>query len=174
VALLQQSLAQGLAARGAIARAFAEAQGGDPAVYEAYLTRNIRYTLGAEELSGLSALFDRARAAGLITRAVRPRLYESPKPAAPARSTAPRSVDALLADAAGGGRLAPDDALRLYADAPTLELGAAADQRRRASTPTTSSPTSSTATSTTPTSASPAASSATSTARPPTRPTATC
>jgi len=132
VALLQQSLAQGLAARGAIARAFAEAQGGDPAVYEAYLTRNIRYTLGAEELSGLSALFDRARAAGLITRAVRPRLYESPKPAAPARSTAPRSVDALLADAAGGGRLAPDDALRLYADAPTLELGAAADQRRRA------------------------------------------
>jgi cyclic dehypoxanthinyl futalosine synthase len=132
VALLQRSLADGLAARAAIARAFAEAQGGDPAVYEAYLTRNIRYTLGAEELSGLAALFDRARAAGLISRAVRPRLYESPKPAAAARPATPRSVDALLSDAAAGDRLSPEDALRLYADAPTLDLGAAADQRRRA------------------------------------------
>jgi len=129
---LQQSLAEGLAARATIARAFAEAQGGDPAVYEDYLTRNIRYTLGAEELSGLSALFDRARAAGFINRTVRPRLYESPKPAAAPRAGTPRSVDALLADAAGGGRLSPDDALRLYADARTLDLGAAADQRRRA------------------------------------------
>ena len=32
VALLQQSLAEGLAARATIARAFAEAQGGDPAL----------------------------------------------------------------------------------------------------------------------------------------------
>jgi cyclic dehypoxanthinyl futalosine synthase len=38
----------------------------------------------------------------------------------------------LLADAASGARLTPDDALRLYADAPTLELGAAADTRRQA------------------------------------------
>jgi cyclic dehypoxanthinyl futalosine synthase len=132
VALLQQSLADGLAARPAIARAHAEAHGGDPAVYLKYLTDNIRYTLGAEELSGLAAFFDRARGAGLVSRPIRPRLYDNAKPAPARGSATPRSVDALLSDAAAGGRLSPDDALRLYAEAPALELGAAADQRRRA------------------------------------------
>ena len=132
VALLQRSLADGLAARAAIARAHAESQGGDPAIYESYLTHNIRYGLGAEELSGLATFFDRARGAGLIARAVRPRLYDNPKLVAPARPPGPpRSIDALLSDAAGGARLSPEDALRLYAEAPVLELGAAADQRRR-------------------------------------------
>src|SRR5439155_1276299 len=63
VALLQESLAQGLAARPTIARAWSEAHGGDPADYERYLARDIHYQLGAEELSGLSAFFDRARGA---------------------------------------------------------------------------------------------------------------
>jgi cyclic dehypoxanthinyl futalosine synthase len=116
IARLQQSLADGLAARAAIARAWGEAHGGRPADYEHYLTRNIHYRLGAEELSGLAAFFERARGAGLLSRPVRPR----------------RTVDALLADAAAGNRLAPEEALRLYADAPALELGAAADQRRQA------------------------------------------
>jgi cyclic dehypoxanthinyl futalosine synthase len=139
IAALKASLDEGLAARPLIARAWSEAHGGDPANYESYLTKSIRYRLGAEELSGLSAFFERARAAGLISRVVRPRLYEAaPKSdrASPSSGSAPppreRSIDALLADAAAGARLSPDDAIRLYDAAPVLELGAAADQRRRA------------------------------------------
>ena len=133
IAALQASLRDGLAARPTIARAWGEAHGGEPASYEAYLNRNIHYPLGSEELSGMSAFFERARAAGLISRVVRPILYSSAgtahqRPAVPAA----RSVDALLADAAAGGRLSPEDAARLYTEAPVLELGAAADQRRRA------------------------------------------
>jgi cyclic dehypoxanthinyl futalosine synthase len=153
IARLRASLDAGLAARGTIARAWAEGHGGEPADYERYLTDNIRYRLGSEELSGMAAFFDRAQAHGLIPRKARPRLYEdanlfrNPQTGSepPARgsaersSSAPdaisahtRSIDALLSDAAAGGRLSPDDALRLYAEAPVLELGAAADQRRRA------------------------------------------
>ena len=137
VARLQASLAVGLRERPAIARAFAEAHGGDPSTYQSYLEQNIRYRLGAEELSGMSAFFDRARAAGLLSRTVRPRLYDvALRFSAPPLNTngqrgGGRTIDALLADAAAGQRLAPEDALRLYADAPVLELGAAADQRRQ-------------------------------------------
>ena len=42
------------------------------------------------------------------------------------------SVDTLLATAAEGGRLDPDHALRLYREAPLLDLGRAADERRKA------------------------------------------
>src|SRR5579871_3452144 len=66
MATLQRSLDDGLASRPLIARAHAEAHGGDPAVYESYLSQNIRYRLGAEELSGMAAFFSRARAAGLV------------------------------------------------------------------------------------------------------------
>jgi cyclic dehypoxanthinyl futalosine synthase len=133
IAALQASLQDGLAARPTIARAWGEAHGGEPALYETYLTRNIRYQLGSEELSGMSAFFERARAAGLIPNVVRPRLFEAAvagRDQGTARQA--RSIDALLSDAAGGTRLSPEDAARLYAEAPVLELGAAADQRRRA------------------------------------------
>ncbi len=133
VAALQKSLGDGLGARPLIARAHAEAHGGDPAAYESYLSQNIRYRLGAEELSGMAAFFSRARAAGLVEGAPRARLYEAGATAtAPAANGArSRSVDALLSDAAAGGRLSPVEAMRVYAEAPVLELGAAADARRR-------------------------------------------
>ena len=75
VALLQRSLADGLAHRREIASAWAEAHGGPPSLYERYLTDNIRYRLGAEELSGLAAFFDRMRKAGAVARAVRARFF---------------------------------------------------------------------------------------------------
>ena len=132
VAALQKSLADGLGARPLIARAHAEAHGGDPAVYESYLSQNIRYRLGAEELSGMAAFFARARAAGLVEGAPRARLYEGTVITAPVTSSArSKSIDALLSDAAAGGRLSPEEAMRVYAEAPVLELGAAADARRR-------------------------------------------
>ena len=135
VAALQKSLGDGLGARPLIARAHAEAHGGDPAVYESYLSQNIHYRLGAEELSGMAAFFSRARAAGLVEGTPRARLYETAVAASSARATngaRPRSIDALLSDAAAGGRLSPEEAMRVYAEAPVLELGAAADARRRA------------------------------------------
>jgi cyclic dehypoxanthinyl futalosine synthase len=138
ITALQKSLDEGLASRPVIARAHAEAHGGDPAVYESYLSQNIRYRLGAEELSGMAAFFSRARAAGLVEGTPRARLYEGQRATAMATATAPsthaarsRSIDALLSDAAAGGRLSPEEAMRVYAEAPVLELGAAADARRR-------------------------------------------
>jgi len=164
IALLQESLAQGLAHRATIARAWAEAHGGDPAHYEHYLTHAIRYRLGAEELSGVGAFLERLRlqdaAEGRESggRKTRVRFFDpayvlerpapvpwpwppsereadgadAAAPSAPKSGRNPaRSVDALLADAAAGGRLAPEQALRLYAEAPVLDLGAAADARRR-------------------------------------------
>jgi cyclic dehypoxanthinyl futalosine synthase len=143
IGILQQSLSEGLVHRAEIARAWAEAgerHPGAPALYERYLTENIRYRLGAEELSGAAAFFDRGHAAGLFRDRARLRFFEqtiggramggaSPIAIPPAR---PHSIDTLLADAAAGARLSPDDGLRLYAEAATLELGAAADQRRQA------------------------------------------
>jgi cyclic dehypoxanthinyl futalosine synthase len=131
ITALQRSLEAGLGARPVIARAHAEAHGGAPADYEAYLSQNIRYRLGSEELSGMAAFFARARAAGLIEGTPRARLYGGSGSAQRAAGGRERSVDALLSDAAAGGRLSPEEAMRLYAEAPVLELGAAADARRR-------------------------------------------
>ena len=132
IAALQRSLEAGLGARPVIARAHAEAHGGPPATYESYLSQNIRYRLGAEELSGMAAFFARARAAGLVEGAPRARLYETgARLARTGTGSGRRSIEALLADSAAGGRLSPEEAMRLYAEAPVLELGAAADARRR-------------------------------------------
>ncbi|HEY2733117.1 MAG TPA: cyclic dehypoxanthinyl futalosine synthase, partial [Polyangiales bacterium] len=53
-------------------------------------------------------------------------------PASSARRPQRRSLDALLEHAADGGRLSVEDALWLGREAPTHELGLAADQRRKA------------------------------------------
>jgi len=161
VAILRESLARGLGARPTIARAWAEAHGGAPAFYERYLTDNIRYRFAAEELSGAGSFLERLRLDEGSERRTRIRFFDGayvkekairistgaegvtsplpdPLPAARGEGTGTargegsgRSIDALLADAAGGGRLSPEDFLRLYADTPVLELGAAADARRR-------------------------------------------
>jgi cyclic dehypoxanthinyl futalosine synthase len=145
VALLQRSLADGLAHRREIASAWAEAHGGPPSLYERYLTDNIRYRLGAEELSGLAAFFDRMRKAGAVGRAVRARFFGGSAVAGgighgDAHADADgrtgtrieRSIDALLSDATAGIRLSPEDAIRVYEQASVLDIGAAADARRRA------------------------------------------
>jgi cyclic dehypoxanthinyl futalosine synthase len=153
VALLKESLRAGLDHRAEIARGWAAERGMDPALCESYLTHNIRYVLGAEELSGAAAFLTRARQAGLLEGNGRirffddgrpehaiaiargapalplPRSEENAKRLAGAGARAP-SIDNLLADAARGHRLSFADAIRLYHEAPTLELGAAADARR--------------------------------------------
>ncbi len=147
VALLRASLAQGLENRAQIARGWAEASRLPPAECESYLNNNIRYRLGAEELSGAAAFLARAHAAGLLP-APRPiRFFDDGRPERPITTvrTAPplpvprsgrdrpeRSLDGLLSDAAAGIRLGFDDGLRLYDQATTLDLGLAADLRRQA------------------------------------------
>jgi cyclic dehypoxanthinyl futalosine synthase len=140
IGILQQSLSEGLVHRAEIARAWAESgekDPGAPALYERYLTENIRYRLGSEELSGVAAFFERGHAAGLFPERARLRFFEqtvSGQAAPPVNVKLARahSVDTLLADAAAGARLSFEDGMRLYAEAPTLELGAAADLRRQA------------------------------------------
>jgi cyclic dehypoxanthinyl futalosine synthase len=122
VAALQRSLAQGLSVRGAIARGFAEAHGGEPARYEKYLRHHIKYTLGSDELAGLSEYFLRAKRARLIDRAPEVEFYDAPVPHAPRDP---------LVRAASGERLSMGEAIDLYLHAPLGELGAAADERRR-------------------------------------------
>src|SRR6185436_19523462 len=113
----------------------------DPALCDSYLHHNIRYLLGAEELSGAAAFLQRAAAAGLFParplrffddgRAEHPITIAKTAPPLPVPrsegatpASAPRTIDSLLADAAAGVRLRFDEALRLYDEAPTLELGA--------------------------------------------------
>jgi cyclic dehypoxanthinyl futalosine synthase len=160
VRLLQESLRQGLGHRKQIALAWAEAHGGDPAGYERYLTENVHYALGSEELSGVGAFFERMRLVEGSSDRTRLRFFDGAyvkeralrvapaqelgSPAAGSdtgsalradstRSTiSTSSVDALLSDAAAGARLSPDDFLHLYSHASTLDLGAAADARRLA------------------------------------------
>ncbi|HJZ85525.1 MAG TPA: cyclic dehypoxanthinyl futalosine synthase [Polyangia bacterium] len=125
VAALQRSLAAGLAARGTIARAFAEGRGGDAKIFERYLHNHIRYALGSDELAGLSEYFLRCHRAGLCERLPEIAFYET----APVRARVRR--DALSA-AAAGERLCDQDAINLYERAPLGELGCAADARRHA------------------------------------------
>jgi cyclic dehypoxanthinyl futalosine synthase len=147
VALLRDSLRQGLEHRAEIARAFAAERGLPASVCESYLHHNIRYQLGAEELSGAAAFLARAGGLGAVPPGARIRFFEDgraerpitnartaaplPLPAAPPRPGS-RSLDSLLADAAAGVRLAFDEGLRVYREADLLDLGAAADQRRQA------------------------------------------
>ncbi len=129
IRLLQQSLADGLAHRGEIARAWAEAHGGAPALYERYLTDNIRYRLGADELSGVAAYFDRMWEAGMLPARTRVRLYEAAYAAtasagtpvaanengAPATSTTPTSASPAASSATSTARPAARKATRCRA-----------------------------------------------------------
>jgi cyclic dehypoxanthinyl futalosine synthase len=124
--LLRASLEAGLLARAEIARAWARERGGDAAGYERYLREDIHYELDDAALAGLREFFARAAEARLLP-ACEPRLA-----GASTRASAPRSIDAVLDLAAEGARLSFDDALRVAQEAPTVDLGLAADARRLA------------------------------------------
>jgi cyclic dehypoxanthinyl futalosine synthase len=138
--LLVASLAQGLAHLGDIAGAFAEAHGGSPALYEGFLTESLDYRLGAEEMSGLAAFVEHLRLAEAPsdTTPTRIRFFDfayasgrGPAAGSKPRKTAIPGLDALLSGAAAGERLSPAEGIRLYESASLLDLGKAADERRR-------------------------------------------
>ena len=112
----------------------------DAALGERYLTENIRYRLGAEELSGAAAFLERAHAAASSTRRPGLRLFPSDARASQVQqgpAPRPREVRAIRSMACSptppaGTRLSPEDGVRLYDAASLCDLGLAADARRRA------------------------------------------
>ena len=129
VAELARAAQHGLGVRTEIAQAFAREAGGDPEHYRRYLTQRIRYGLGPYELAGLEAFLERAAAAGLLPPT---RLRFADDVVRSRRIRRQVSLDTALQKGADGERLDRDEAEVLDEKAPLLELGLAADLRRRA------------------------------------------
>jgi cyclic dehypoxanthinyl futalosine synthase len=126
---LTRAAQHGLGIRTELARKFADAQGGDPERYRRYLTQRIRYGLGPYELEGLEGFLRRAAERGFLPPMELSFVDDVVRRGRTRRAV---SVDAALARGAEGARLAPDEAEVLDEQAPLLELGLAADARRRA------------------------------------------
>lgn len=127
VSLLQQSLAQGLAARPQIAKSWARGRGGEADDHLSYLSHSMRYELDAPARAGLREFLRRGAEAGLF-----PETELRFAPSAPEASPSRATLDALLSRASDGARLSLAEAERLHADVSTAELSACADARRRA------------------------------------------
>jgi cyclic dehypoxanthinyl futalosine synthase len=143
---LSRSLKQGLMHLREVAGAFTEPHGGDPGIHEDYLVRSLGYQLGSQELSGLGAFLEHLRLAEASSVSARARMpvrvrlfdfaYEREKarpvawPSADVHAAQP-ALDTLLARAAAGERLNPAQAVRLYQGASLLDIGRAADERRK-------------------------------------------
>ena len=119
----------GSGVRTELAQRVAAQKGGDPERYRRYLTQSIRYGLGADELAGLEAFLRPGRAEGFL-RPMKLRFVDDVVRRAHARRAV--SLDAALSKGAAGERLDADEAELLDEEAPLLELGLAADARRRA------------------------------------------
>jgi cyclic dehypoxanthinyl futalosine synthase len=119
----------GLGRRAEIARAFARERGGDPERWRRYLTQRIHFGLGSHELDGLEAFLGKAAARGLLPE-TRLRFVDDVVRSRRARRAV--SLDTALQKGADGERLDADEAELLDERAPLLELGLAADARRRA------------------------------------------
>lgn len=127
---LQESLAMGLAKRSWLAQNFAEQNGLDRTACEKYLYHNIHYQLGSAELCGATAFLGRAHDQGLITKTGPLRFFSAKAPLAKSY-TSPRTLDSILSDGSSGQRLSPEEGVHLYEKASLLDLGQAADARRR-------------------------------------------
>jgi cyclic dehypoxanthinyl futalosine synthase len=147
---------EGLGRRTELAQAFAREQGGDAERYRRYLSQRIHYGLGPHELRGLEAFLSRAAEQGLLPPTAlrfaddhggarggsaeragsggvqRPSAAPSPDPTPGAGSRRRISLDTVLQKGADGERLDAGEAVLLDEEAPLLELGLAADARRRA------------------------------------------
>jgi len=126
---LTRAAQHGLGLRTELAQRFAAQKGGDPERYRRYLTQRIRYGLGPHELTGLEAFLDKAEKKGFLPH-IPLRFVDDV-----VRTTRVRrrvSLDTALSKGAAGERLDADEAELLDEQAPLLELGLAADARRRA------------------------------------------
>jgi cyclic dehypoxanthinyl futalosine synthase len=126
---LSRAAQHGLGIRTELAQRFAAQRGGDPERYRRYLTQRIRYGLGPYELQGLEAFLEKAAAKGFLPP-MKLRFVEDRLRTVRTRRTV--SLDTALQKGADGERLDADEAELLDERAPLLDLGLAADQRRRA------------------------------------------
>jgi cyclic dehypoxanthinyl futalosine synthase len=126
---LSRAAQHGLGIRTELAQRFAAEKGGDPERYRRYLTQRIRYGLGPYELQGLEVFLEKAAAKGFIPP-MKLRFVDDVVRSRRVRRQV--SLDTALQKGADGERLDPDEAELLDEKAPLLELGLAADARRRA------------------------------------------
>jgi len=129
VAELVRAAREGMGIRTEIAHAFARERGGDPERYRRYLTHRLRYSMGPHELQGLETFFAKAAEHGFLPPTTL-RFADDVVRSRRVRRTL--SLDTALQKGADGERLDPDEAELLDERAPLLELGLAADRRRRA------------------------------------------
>ncbi|HSD21788.1 MAG TPA: cyclic dehypoxanthinyl futalosine synthase [Anaeromyxobacter sp.] len=126
---LTRAAQHGLGIRTELAQRFAAQKGGDPERYRRYLTQRIRYGLGPHELDGLEAFLGKAAEKGFLPP-MKLRFVDDVIRSKRARRVV--SLDTALQKGADGERLDADEAELLDEKAPLLELGLAADARRRA------------------------------------------
>jgi cyclic dehypoxanthinyl futalosine synthase len=125
VALLQRSLAHGMQRIDAIA-ADAGRHGVSPERARHYLTHELTFDLDEEMVAGADEFLARAHAANLAPRATLRRF-----------GSAPETIDVrdVIARGGNGIRLSAAELTALHERADLIDLGAAADQRRRALNP---------------------------------------
>jgi cyclic dehypoxanthinyl futalosine synthase len=126
VAILYRAAQRGLGRRAELAADFAREKGGEAERYRRYLTYKIRYGFGPHELGGLETFL--ARGAGLLPATS---LRFADDVIRRERTRRVVSLDTALQKGADGERLDADEAELLDEKAPLLELGLAADCRRR-------------------------------------------
>jgi cyclic dehypoxanthinyl futalosine synthase len=126
---LTRAAQHGLGIRTELAQRFAAQKGGDPERYRRYLTQRIRYGLGPYELQGLEAFLAKAHEKGFLPE-IPLRFVDDVVKTKRTRRVV--SLDTALAKGAAGERIDADEAELLDEKAPLLELGLAADARRRA------------------------------------------
>ena len=129
VAELTRAAQVGLGMRTELAQEFAREKGGDPERYRRYLTRRMRYAVGPYEQTAMETFLAKAAEQGLLPPTT---LRFADDRVVTRRASRPVSVDAALQKGADGARLDADELEALDAKAPLLELGLAADARRRA------------------------------------------
>jgi cyclic dehypoxanthinyl futalosine synthase len=126
---LARAAQHGLGIRTELAQRFAAERGGDPERYRRYLTQRIRYGVGPHEMNGLETFLRVAAEKGFLPPTT---VRYADDHVRTTRVRRPVSLDTALAKGAAGERLDEDEAELLDEQAPLLELGLAADARRRA------------------------------------------
>ena len=126
---LARAAQHGMGVRTELAQRFAAQRGGDPERYRRYLTQRIRYGVGPLEMDGLERFLTVAAEKGFLPPTT---VRYADDHVRVKRTLRPVSLDTALAKGAAGERLDADEAEALDTRAPLLELGLAADLRRRA------------------------------------------
>jgi cyclic dehypoxanthinyl futalosine synthase len=126
---LARAAQHGLGIRTELAQEFARQKGGDAERYRRYLTQRVRYGVGPYEMTGMETFLRLAAEKGYLPPTT---IRYADDHVTTRRIRRVVSLDTALAKGAAGERIDADEAELLDEKAPLLELGLAADARRRA------------------------------------------